>query len=319
MRSIYCAEHTSIVPHMYKQRFAAHTTFEDIPRPLGTHFYRGCDKAEYDQFMNPSFNIGPHAEDFTGCGRFNDKLFGFWFDPDIHDVDLMNDEIFYDIAKNLTPDHLDLRSKVKMIDMHGLDPDSNWSANFGVQWRRAYEVYTSDPLARDLTLAETRMVEIRDFYRTNFAIRSNYQSHSPEVNAYKFVALFDHTDPSHVETGSALLHRQILSAEFVGRTREICSQLETTLSGGYGITDFVSSLLNGLMVTAFLPIPEGEVQPRPSYGNFVDSYNFVMDFDYASLNIRALKQMRKNTLYELLLRFDGEPSRIEKNIFEFNI
>ncbi len=309
-----------MLPHIYENRgFSAHRTFEDISRREGTHFYRGCDKAEYDQFLNPNFDIGPHADDFVGCGRFNDKLFGFWFDPKIHDVDLRDEEIFWDIAKGLSPNHLDMRSKVKLIDMHGLNPYSDWRDDFDHQWTIAYELYTSDPLARALTLAEARMVEIRDFYRTNFVFHSNYQKSSPEVNSYKFVYLFDHTDPSHVETGSGLLHRELLSEAFVGRARSFCDQLETTLSGGFGTRGFFESLLNGLMITAFLPVPEGVSQPGFNYGNFVDSYNFVMDFDFASLDARSINQMRKNRFYELLLRTCNEPVDIERFIKRFDI
>ena len=316
MARIYCPINSTWLPGAYSASFGRHQVFRDNPVAGTTHFFRGMKKEEIPDLLRPAYSIGPHDTNYSICGRFNEEVFGWWFDEKLHDRAHDSDDVFWEIGHDLTPDHLDLRSKTKLIGRFGLDPDTNWKPYLGGEWNTAYELYHGKGFARELIDAENLLLEIRNTYRDEIPCKAGHFTTYPMINAYNMVAMMDHIDAQHVTTGADFFKQLFLDQGFIEHISDISKVLLNSTRARYSASSYISFLVSDLMMTAFLPLSKGTERAAYNYSNLYLAHKLIADTPAKDFDMPGAEGFGPQVLSGYLRAWYGEPVDIEHRVME---
>lgn len=304
------------VPSYYAKNLLNNNFFRDVHKEDEQHFFRGI-KNQYEKrrFIEEKYSIGPHDERLWVCAGHSPEIFGWWFNPEIHDREVDDDDVFWPIAVDLTPDHLDLRSKIKLINEFNLSPDKNWKPYFGPDWFRAYKLAKTDPIIISLINAENTLIDIAYFIK-NFS--KNFRESGYELNIGYFLELFQHLNPLELYPKINIV-RDILTDH---NLLTIISKNKLLRDLSYSGTEkdqyLGFNVIESILMSAFAP----DIKTLKPSGLNLENFRNVINILKNSKNFSAKKVAEELECADVLTNFFGKISKsyykVLDNFYIFN-
>ncbi len=318
--SVYLPRTPLIVNSLYKNTLERRSVFTDSPAKGQEHFFRGVRQAEKRNFLNRQYSIGPHDPNFLLCGFHHAEVFGWWFDPKAHQVEIDDDDVFWDAAVNLTPDHLDLRSKIKLIREFSLSPSRNWPKYLGPDWTRAYQLSQTDPIIDSLIHAENLLLELRFRLREASSHRKDpdYKpdtslDYSVDINTSVFLEIFDFLEKPRILEDTTELCNGVTAKAFLDRCFALSRELKPP--------DFKGNrfdLIANIMISAFTPVPKSQDQAHMNMGNFGSCLKVLNVINPGSLRRRILDSGPQDPLFFIFANCCKRHLEVERDIYRFD-
>ena len=322
---VYCARYPLSITKIYEGRLRPTTPFIDRPLAGQKHFFRGMrNPGEIDRLLNERYSIGPHDEMMWLCGGFG-EVFGFWFVPLQHQFMDDNDDQFWPNAEVLTPDHIDMWSKARLIDRFHLEPEgAGWRDYFGAGWNEAYNVLNNDPMAKTVLSVQKRLLEANSYIGQITCVRykEDYMVDDSIIfEPYLFFPITDRLCHEGLDEGIAHICSQICTPAFVSTLKDLTGILRRRTGGDASYAYSASGeLLTDLIMTAFLPVPAGGCIPRINTENFDSLYSMILGLNLeideematAMIRGRALTTALENIYPNFSASEDGDVYRFER-------
>lgn len=318
--SVYLPRTTLAVGKLYASALKRSSPFTDNPSKGQEHFFRGVRHTEKKNFLNGRYSIGPHDDNPVLCGFHHAEVFGWWFDPDVHEREIPDDDVFWSAAVDLTPDHLDVKSKIKLIREFSLSPSRSWRDYFGNDWHRAYQMAQTDPIVTSLLDAEDILIGLRFAVRKKTAkidgresgFGSGYEIYV-DINTSHFIGLFDYLDKHSILEDIVNIRDMIDEKSILDRI----AVLEKSLVG----TSFKgnrSDLISEILMSAFLPVPRSPEQARINSGNFSSALKMLRKIDPGSLRGDLMDDSSRDPLFYIFANRCRRYSEVEPEVFRFD-
>lgn len=312
MAHIYCPRYTPQIRSQYSATVPMNGVMIENKKAKQCHYFRGMRDQELPFLINRSFGIGPHDADISLAGRYHGTVIGFWFDPNIHQDETDDDEMMWPVANGLTPDHLDLRSKAKMIRRFGLNPETNWRPYFGPDWSRAFEQLKGDVLFRSMLDSEEKMLSLRLFLSESIK--------GPGINPYHFIPIFDHLFPDNMEKQLDKLIAIMRSADFTRNVTAIVNGINARASSNTNMRADATDLLQDIIATAFVPFPDASRPPEINIRNLSLTVMFISRIRNVVFPKQMFGTFHRYPLSALMFATLGKPVK-DKNedVYRFTI
>lgn len=318
--SVYLPRTPLIVNRSYRNSLERRSAFTDNPAKGQEHFFRGVRQSEKKNFLNGQYSIGPHDQNPLLCGFHHAEVFGWWFNPKEHQVEIDDDDVFWEAAVNLTPDHLDLRSKMKLIREFALSPSRNWPKFFGPDWTRAYQLSQTDPIAVSLLDAEDLLLGLRFRLRDASSCIGNKDHHpgisldySVDINTSVFLDIFDFLEKSGILNNTTQLCEAITEKNFLHKCFALSKELKSPDFHGNRF-----DLISNIITTAFFPVPGRQDQAHMNMGNFASCLKALNRIDPASLRRQMLDSEPKDPLFFIFANSCKRHMEVERDIHRFD-
>lgn len=316
---VYVPRVPSIVNRMYARALTRRSPFVDSPSKGQVHFFRGVRQAEKKNFLNERYSIGPHDENPLLCGFHHAEVFGWWFDPQVHKREIGDDDVFWEAAVNLTPDHLDLKSKIKMIRAFSLSPSKKWYGHLGEDWAKAYALSQTDPIIVSLLDAEDILLGLRFAIResTKGVVMGRYLSGGTDenyidINTSDFIDIFDYLEKENILENVISIRDNIASDDFLKSFFLLAKTLKSTPFNG-NMTD----LIPGVIMLAFVPVPKVSGQADMNMGNFYSAMRAINDINPRTLKRRSLEAGFRDPLFFIFVNCCRSYMEVEEDIYRF--
>lgn len=317
--TVYLPRVPSRVNSMYAAALKRSSPFTDNPSKGQEHFFRGVRQPEKMNFLNKRYSIGPHDKDPVLCGFHHAEVFGWWFDPSVHEREIPDDDVFWSAAADLTPDHLDIKSKVKLIRHFGLSPSGIWRSYFGNDWQRAYTMTRTDPIAVSLLDAETLLLGLRFDIRkaTNTTIGGSSPVESKynifvDVNTSQIIDLFDYLEKRSVYENIKSICNTLACKPVLGRLMALEKALKSSPFKGTR-----SDLISEVIMSAFIPVPKPSDEPQINIGNFNSALGILQKIDAGLLKRKAWDESSRDPLFFIFANCCRGYAEFEPDVYRF--
>ena len=318
--SVYLPRTPVVVNRMYQNALERRSPFVDSPTKRQEHFFRGVRQPEKRNFLNKSYSIGPHDSNFLLCGFHHAEVFGWWFDPSVHQREIDDDDVFWDAAVDLTPDHLDTKSKVKLVREFCLSPSGNWLKHFGPDWTRAYRLSKTDPIIKSLLDAEDILLGLRLAIRRATADKNGgqYPSQIPDeyfvdINTACFLDIFDFLEKAPILDNMHRVYTLMTQKPFLERCSIFMRALKWTEFRGVR-----PDLIPEILMTAFVPVSKTSEQAHMNIGNFNACMEAFGNIDPILLKRTLLDEWPKDPLLFIFANCCRTYREVEPDIYKFD-
>lgn len=316
---VYVPRIPEVVNGMYARSLPRRPYFVDNPVKEQVHFFRGVRQHEKKNFLSERYSIGPHDENPLLCGFHHAEVFGWWFDPKVHKREIDDDEVFWDAAVDLTPDHLDLKSKIKLIREFSLSPSKKWYGHLGEDWSRAFSLSQTDPVITSLLDAEDILLGLRFWIRKATMEKcvgrhglSVENENYVDINTSRPIDIFDYLEKDGILENVISMRESITEKSFLnvffGLSREI---KKTSFRGN------ISELIQDIMTLAFVPVPKAPVRASMNMDNFSSAMEVFKRMDRGALAGRILDDSYMNPLFFIFANSCRNYTEAERDVYRF--
>jgi len=316
---VYVPRFHKLVNGMYARTLPRTPSFIDNPMEGRSHFFRGVRQPEKKNFLNEKYSIGPHDENPLLCGFHHAEVFGWWFDPKVHKREIDDDEVFWDAAVDLTPDHLDVKSKIKLIREFSLSPSKRWYGHLGEDWLRAFSLSRTNPVITSLLDAEDVLLGLRLWIRRATMEKcvgrhgldvenENYV----DINTSRPIDIFDYLEKESILDNVISMRESITEKSFLSVFFGLSRAIKRTSFRGD-----ISGLIQEVIMLAFVPVPKIPGQASMNMGNFNSAMEVLKRIDQGSLRERIFDDRSRDPLFFIFANCCRNYTEVESDVYRF--
>jgi len=316
---VYAPRISEVVNGMYARTLPRRTSFIDNPVKGQAHFFRGVRQHEKKNFLSERYSIGPHDENPFLCGFHHAEVFGWWFDPKVHKREIDDDEVFWDAAVDLTPDHLDLKSKIKLIREFSLSPSKKWYGHLGDDWSRAFSISKTDPVITSLLDAEDILLGLRFWIRKATMEKcvgrhglSVENENYVDINTSRPIDIFDYLEKEGILENVISMRESMTEKSFLNVFFGLSRAIKRTSFRGD-----ISGLIQNIIMLAFVPVPKAPVRASMNMDNFSSAMEVFKRMDHGFLADRILDDRSTNPLFFIFANYCRNYMQVERDVYRF--